>query len=82
MPNLRLNLVSAHAIDLAGFQNNFGDGKWKLTKGLFMVSRGAGYSKLYKTQVKLIKDGLNAVENVALPDLWHKRLAHLSEKGL
>ena len=47
-----------------------------------MVSRGAVYSTLYKTQVKLIKDGLNAVENVALPDLWHKRLAHLSEKGL
>jgi len=47
-----------------------------------MVARGVVYSTLYKTQVKLIKDGLNAVENVALPDLWHKRLAHLSEKGL
>ncbi|MCI37404.1 retrovirus-related pol polyprotein from transposon, partial [Trifolium medium] len=82
VPDLRLNLISVHALDLDGFNNNFGDGKWKLTKGSLMVARGSVYSTLYKTQVKLIKDGLNAVENDVLPELWHKRLAHLSEKGL
>jgi len=81
VPDLCLNLIFVHALDLAEFQNNFVDGKWKLTKGSLMVARGAVYSTLYKTQVKLINGGLNAVENVALPDLWHKRLAHLSEKG-
>jgi len=49
---------------------------------LYMVPRGVVYSTLYKTQVKPIKDGLNVVENDAFPNLWHKRLAHLSEKGL
>ena len=77
---LHQNLIYVHALDLVGFQNNFGDGKWKPTKGLLMVVRGVVYSTLYKTQVKLIKDGLNAVDNVVFPDLWHKRLAHPSEK--
>jgi hypothetical protein len=49
---------------------------------LYMVARGVVYLTLYKTQVKLIKDSLNMVENDAFPNLWHKRLAHLSEKGL
>lgn len=74
---------TTHALDLAKFQNNFGDGKWKLIKGSFyMVAKGVVYSTLYKTQVKLIKDGLNAVENDAFPNFRHKRLAHLCEKGL
>lgn len=28
------------------------------------------------------KDFSNVVKNVALSDLWHKRLAHLSEKKI
>jgi hypothetical protein len=47
---------------------------------LYMVARGVVYLTLYKTQVKLIKDSLNMVENDAFPNLWHKRLSHLSEK--
>jgi len=82
VPNLRLNIVFVHALDLAKFHNNFGDGKWKLTKGSFMVARGVVYSMLYKTQFKLIKHSLNAFENYVFPNLWHKRMAHLSEKGL
>ena len=46
-----------------------------------VVARGIAYNTLYKTQVKQI-GGLNAVEDDALPNMWHRRLAHLSEKGL
>jgi len=80
--DLRLNLISVHALNLVGFQINFGDGKWKPNKGSLMVVRSAVYSMLYKNQVKLIKDCSNVIKNVALLDLWHKRLAHLNEKGL
>jgi len=47
-----------------------------------MVVKDIVYSTLYKTQVKLIRDRLNVVGDDVLPNLWHKRLAHLSEKGL
>ena len=46
-----------------------------------VVAKGMVYNKLYKAQVKQI-EGLNAVEDDALPNLWHRRLAHLGEKGL
>lgn len=82
VPDLRHNLISVQALDLAGFCSNFGNGTWKLTKGSLMVARGTMYSTLYRTQVKLIRDGLNAVEGDALSDWWHKTLARISEKGL
>ena len=47
-----------------------------------MVAKGTMYLMMYKTQVKLIRYGLNAVEDDALLDLSHRRLAYLSEKGL
>ena len=72
VPDLRLNMIFVHALDLDGYPNSFGDGKWKLTKGSLMVAKGIVYSTLYKTQVKLIRDGLNAVEDHALPDLYHR----------
>jgi hypothetical protein len=37
---------------------------------------------LYKTQVKLCRDVVNAAQDDFTPDLWHRRLAHMSEKGL
>ena len=36
---------------------------------------------MYKTQGKVCKDELYAIEGTSL-ELWHKRLGHMSEKGL
>lgn len=82
VPDLRLNLISVHALDRAGCYSSFGDGKWKLSKGSMIIARGKVCNTLYKTQVKQVGEGLNAVEDDASPNLWHKRLAHMSEKGL
>ena len=46
------------------------------------MARGTLYSPLYKTQVKVCKGQLNLVDDDTSPDLWHKRLTHMSEKGL
>ena len=35
-----------------------------------------------KTQVKVCRGQLNAVDDDTSPNLWHRRLAHMSEKGL
>ena len=47
-----------------------------------VIVRGTKYSSLYITQAKVIKDIVNATEFVDGTDLWHKRLCHMSEKGM
>ena len=81
VPDLCLNLMLRIALDKKGFQNYFGNGRWKLTKGMMVVARGEVCCSLYKTQGKVSKNGLNVATNSS-PSLWHRRLGHMSEKGL
>ena len=46
-PNVRFNLISVWILDDAGYDNHFGSGKWKLTKGNLVVANGEKNSKLY-----------------------------------
>ena len=57
-------------------------GNWKLTKGSLVVARGRLCCSLYKTQEKVCGGQLNAVDDDTSTNLWKKRLAHMSEKGL
>ncbi|KAA8550233.1 hypothetical protein F0562_001917 [Nyssa sinensis] len=82
VPDLRLNLISGIALDREGYMNYFGNGVWKLTKGSLVVARGKACCTLYKTNLKVCRDGLNSIEDGTSPNLWHKRLGHMSEKGL
>ena len=59
VPNLSLNLMSGIALDKEGFQNYFGNGRWKLTKRTMVVERGEVCCMLYETQGKIFKNGLN-----------------------
>ena len=51
-------------------------------KSTYQVERGRLCFSLYKTQVKVCRGQLNAVDDDTSHDLWHKRLSHMSEKGL
>ena len=82
VPDLRLNLISGVALDREGYVNYFGNGKRKLTKGSLVDAIGKVRSTLYRTVVKICGDELNATEDGSSPNLWHKRLGHMSEKGL
>ncbi|KAL6349370.1 hypothetical protein AAG906_034026 [Vitis piasezkii] len=64
-----------------GYENQFGKGKWKLTKGSLVVAKGEVCCTLYKTQWKVCNDELHAIKCNS-SELWHKRLGHMSEKGL
>ncbi|GKV49114.1 hypothetical protein SLEP1_g55881 [Rubroshorea leprosula] len=70
------------ALDEEGYAHYFGNGNWKLTKGSLVVAKGRACCSLYKTHMKMCGGQLNTVEDEASPNLWHKRLAHMSEKGL
>ncbi|KAF8378616.1 hypothetical protein HHK36_029964 [Tetracentron sinense] len=65
-----------------GYENYFGNGRCKLTMGSLVVAKGKTCFTLYKTHAKVCKNELNAVEDSSSPNLWHKRLGHMSEKGL
>ena len=81
VPDLCLNLMSGFALDKQGYENHFGKGKWKLTKGSLVVSKGEACCTLYKTQGKVCNNELHVIEGTSL-ELWHKRLGHMSKKGL
>ncbi|CAL5398813.1 unnamed protein product [Camellia sinensis] len=70
------------ALDRQGYENYFGKGIWKLKKGSLVVAKGQAIGTLYKTHVEVNSDSLNAAEDEASPNLWHKRLGHMNEKGL
>ncbi|KAE8662958.1 hypothetical protein F3Y22_tig00113124pilonHSYRG00513 [Hibiscus syriacus] len=80
VPTMRLNLIFAGKLDDVGLINYFGEGKYKLTKGSLIMARGKKEGSLYVMQAKLCKGEVNiTTEDV---EIWHKRLGHISEKGL
>ncbi|KAE8660874.1 hypothetical protein F3Y22_tig00116946pilonHSYRG00054 [Hibiscus syriacus] len=80
VPAMRLNLIYTRKLDDAGLINYFGEGKWKFTKGSLIMARGKKQGSLYVMQSKLYKGKVNiTTEDV---EVWHKRLGHISDKGL
>ncbi|CAL5342497.1 unnamed protein product [Camellia sinensis] len=69
-------------LDDEGYCNTFSNGQWKLTRGAMIVARGKKHSTLYVMQARLPKEVINAMDDESTVELWHKRLAHMSEKGL
>jgi hypothetical protein len=82
VPDIRLNLLSVGKLDDICHGSYFGDAKWKLTKGSLIVARGRKKVCLYVTKIKLCNDVLIIAENETSAKLWHKRLRHMSEKGM
>lgn len=81
-PDVRLHLISVGVLDDEGYVSTNGDGKWKLIKGSLVVARGNKRGGLYWTTASACVDMVNAVECDNSSTLWHKRLSHISEKGL
>lgn len=82
VPDIRMNLISTGRLDDEGFYSLHGGGKWKLSRGSLIVARGEKSSSFYWMHAKVSKDAVNAVENDGAMELWHKRLGHMSEKGM
>ncbi|KAK8564663.1 hypothetical protein V6N12_058246 [Hibiscus sabdariffa] len=81
-PDIHLNLISAGRLNDEGFCNTFSDGQWKLTKGSLVVALGKKSSNLYLMHASTSVDIVNVTVNDSSTKLWHKRLSHMSEKGL
>lgn len=79
-PYVRFNFIFMQVLDDAGYDNHFGSGKWKLTKGNLVVAKGDKISKLYWTKALVARDSANVIDMEA--SLWHRRLSRISENGL
>ena len=81
VPEMRLNLISIGKLDETGMINQFGAGRWKLNRGSMVIARGKKEGSLYIMQGKIYKGEMNVAQDTT-KELWHKRLSHMSEKGL
>ena len=50
------------ALDRVGYSNHLGNGRWKLSKGLLVVTRGRACCGMYRTHVRDCKKKFNAVK--------------------
>ena len=75
-------MISIGQLDDDGYHNDLCNGQWKLTKGLLILARGRKHSNLYVTQGSIFGESINLVESETLSGLWHKRLSHMSERGI
>ncbi|BBG96644.1 hypothetical protein Prudu_005502 [Prunus dulcis] len=81
VPNMHLNLISTGLLDDEGYTNVFAKGKWKLSKNSLILAQGKKENTIYMTHVKVSNGYVNALAENSI-ELWHKRLDHMSEKGL
>ncbi|GMH09540.1 hypothetical protein Nepgr_011381 [Nepenthes gracilis] len=80
--DIRINIISAGRLDDACFCSVFCDGGFKLTKGPMVVARGWKTSGLYVLQATTEVEEVNATSSLESSDLWHRRLGHMSERGM
>ncbi|KAL5569169.1 hypothetical protein UlMin_025744 [Ulmus minor] len=84
VPNLHRNLISIGALDESSFVSRFEDGMIKISRGSLVIMKGLKQNGLYVLQGSTnTREAAAAIPNIQdQTDLWHKRLGHISEKGL
>ena len=75
-------MISANVLDDDSYFNTFGDAQWKITKGSFVIAHGKKFFDLYWLKASILFNVVNAFYCNSSFDLWHRRLSHISEKGL
>ena len=80
IPDLRRNLISARQLDNEGHAILFVSGTWKVTKGARVLACGKKIGTLYMTSS--LRDTIVVAEVSTDTSLWHRRLGHMSEKGM
>lgn len=83
IPELKRNLISLSTLDQKGFGYKAQDGVLKVIKGSLVVMKGNLRQGLYVLQANTITQQVNMVVPVTdLTEILHKRLGHMSLKGL
>ena len=80
IPNLRRNLIFVGQLDDEGHAILFVGGTWKVTKGVRVLACGKKTSTLYMTSS--LRDTIAVAKANTDISLWHRRLGHMSKKGM
>ncbi|RVW77419.1 Retrovirus-related Pol polyprotein from transposon TNT 1-94 [Vitis vinifera] len=80
IPDLRRNLISIGQLDDEGHAILFVGGTWKVTKGARVLACGKKTGTLYMTSCP--RDTIAVADTSTDTSLWHRRLGHMSEKGM
>ena len=81
VPEVRLNLISAGQLDDEGYTGSIQNGVMKFSKGSLIVARTRKVNTLYLMNAWLCPEEVNVASDTA-GELWHKRLCHMSVKGM
>lgn len=83
VPGIKKSLLSVGQLDAHGYTTIFVGGSWKLLKGSMLVTKGSKRGTLYYLRCKALPGKFLAVAEIAShTELWHKRLGHMSQKGI
>ncbi|KAF7127171.1 hypothetical protein RHSIM_Rhsim11G0049900 [Rhododendron simsii] len=74
--DIRLNLISIEKLDDEGYNNHFGNGKWKLTKGSLVVAQWNKTYSLYTMKEKISK-GYILWDPIGKKVIWGRDVAFL-----
>ena len=80
IPELRRNLISIGQLDDKGHAILFVCDTWKVTKGVRVLAHGKKTGTLYMTSSP--RDTIAVAYASTDTSLWHRRLGHMSEKGM
>ncbi|GAA0173955.1 hypothetical protein LIER_27450 [Lithospermum erythrorhizon] len=75
-----MSLISSGKLDDKGMHNMFGNDHWKLLNKSKLIAKGAKNGTLYKCKFRILKNDTCTISTGI--DIWHKRLCHMSVKGL
>ncbi|KAL2237492.1 UNVERIFIED_CONTAM: Retrovirus-related Pol polyprotein from transposon TNT 1-94 [Sesamum indicum] len=81
VPDLSHNLISCAALEEEGLEGRWGKGIMKVMKGSLVVFKAERKRNLYICTATYENIAASALENNKTT-LWHKRLGHISMKGL
>ena len=78
-----MSLISVGQLDDEGCSTNFGKSGWKISKGAMVMAIGFKTWTLYTLRETTRKSNVAIFsKEETSPELWHKHLGHMSEKGL
>ena len=82
VPAITKSLISTGLLDEAGYVTVFGNNAWQISKGAMTVAHGIKTGNLYMLHVSEVKNNVINVTEQPSVSLWHRRLGHMSKKGM
>ena len=84
VPDLKINLISLGTLDESGYNFKVENRKLTISKGAMVIMKGQKRNGLYSLEGHTLKGLVGSVLRTKTNKtiLWHRRLGHLSDRGL